>query len=72
MSSDDQIQVSQYSVQRAKVGSDIPFGKIHFSDDGIHTLCGKFLDEYWWILTNNHQGEATCTQCVNITNNCVP
>lgn len=54
-----------YTIQRYRPKSDKLFGAIHYSDDGNTTLCGLEIDDRWWILTNNRDGEATCKKCLS-------
>jgi len=51
-----------YTVQKI-TKSDKLYGPIHGSEDGSQTLCGKSIDENWYILNNNHDGEMTCLEC---------
>jgi len=38
----------------------------HGSEDGEVTICGKKLDEYWYIANNTFDGKITCKKCINI------
>lgn len=56
-----------YTVHRCRsLKSDERIGALHYSDDGEATLCGKELDENWYILDNSFSGKATCRKCVHI------
>lgn len=46
--------------------NDEKVGPLHWSDDGIKTLCGKDIDENWYILDNTFTGDATCKKCVKV------
>jgi len=52
-----------YSMQRCKK-DDTRYGKIHFAHHEFETLCGLIADSDWWILTNRHDGDATCEKCI--------
>ena len=55
----------EYTVQRIKVNTSNGFyGKVHGSKDAEITLCGQELDYYWYILTDNFDGEITCKKCL--------
>lgn len=52
-----------YSMQRCRK-DDSRYGKIHFAHHEFETLCGLTADSNWWILTNRHDGDATCAKCI--------
>jgi len=41
-------------------------GPFHYSDDSIKTLCGKDIDENWYICDNTFSGTSTCKECLRI------
>ena len=56
-----------YTVYKTKSKTDITkTGSFHFSDDGEYTLCGKLLDDNWYISDNTFSGEASCIECLKI------
>ena len=56
-----------YTAYRCKsLESDEQKGASHYSDDGEYTLCGKTIDEHWYISDNTFTGEATCPECARI------
>jgi len=52
-----------YSMQRCRKDNS-RYGKIHFARHEFETLCGLTTDSKWWILTNRHDGDATCVKCI--------
>jgi hypothetical protein len=52
-----------YSMQRCRKNNR-RYGKIHFAHHEFETLCGLETNEDWWILTNKHDGDATCPKCI--------
>lgn len=56
-----------YTVYRCKSKTSVDRkGPVHYSDDASYTICGKPVDSNWFILTNDHQGEANCQKCVTV------
>ena len=53
----------KYLVSRIK-SDDTLFGPLHRSEDGFSTLCGKALNENWFIVDNDGFGEITCKECL--------
>lgn len=51
-----------YSVRRIKRDMKA-HGPHHGSRDGYSTVCGKSLDDGWYITHNNYDGPITCRAC---------
>lgn len=45
---------------------DSPRGLHHASKDAKETLCGKQIDERWYISNNTGDGKITCPRCLRI------
>jgi len=59
-----EVRLCHYTVQACHK-SGAKYGPIHGSSDCNMTLCGKGIDENWWILTTNGCGATiTCKKCV--------
>ncbi len=41
-----------YTLSRCHKKDDELFGSIHASEFAIDTLCGKKIDENWWVLSS--------------------
>jgi hypothetical protein len=54
-----------YSMQRCRKNNR-RYGKIHFAHHEFETLCGLETNEEWWVLTNRHDGDATCPKCIKV------
>lgn len=58
----------RYTVHRTKSLSDASRkGSVHASRDGNSTICGKDIDKYWHIHTNDFTGKITCKTCVALS-----
>jgi hypothetical protein len=56
---------TRYTVYKCKsMTSDEQVGSTHYSNDAESTLCGKDVNEYWYICDNRFTGVATCRKCV--------
>ena len=53
---------ARYTVQRISK-KDKLFGKVHGSVDARETICGKEIDENWFILTADFEEGVTCEVC---------
>lgn len=52
-----------YTVQKI-TKTDKLFGPVHGAENDHETLCGKEINECWFILTNVlGEGEVTCKEC---------
>ena len=40
------------------------FGASHGSMDSYKTLCGKNIDDHFWITHNAFDGNITCKECL--------
>ena len=58
---------TEYTVQRI-TKADKFFGPVHGLNKGSKTLCGRQIDENWYILTVNYDGEVTCKKCLEKAN----
>ena len=56
-----------YTTRRCRK-NDVLYGSTHGSMNGDITLCGKNIDENWWILSNEFNGEVTCLECIKVCN----
>lgn len=68
----DVLLPSMYTVYRCKsMTDDAPVLKAlkHGSDDTNYTLCGKTIDEWWFIENSNFTGTITCPKCIKILQN---
>jgi hypothetical protein len=54
-----------YTIQRI-TKDDKLYGPIHGAHNALGVLCGFALDESWYILTNNYEGEVTCKKCLRV------
>lgn len=54
-----------YTIQKCSKDSKF-YGSIHGSNDAYITICGKEIDETFYILTNNYDDEITCKKCLKI------
>lgn len=55
-----------YTIQRCRKDNTL-YGPVHYFHGHTATLCGKDTERGpWWILTNHHDGEATCKKCIAI------
>jgi len=50
---------------RSKI-SDERVGFLHHSDNCQKTLCGKNIDDGWYVSDNTMSGTATCPACIRI------
>ena len=58
-----------YTVQRVYTINDNLYGPIHWANNDNKTLCCQEMSGIrWWILTNRHDGKATCKKCIKIFN----
>jgi len=53
-----------YTVQKCRALSEKKYGAIHYAECNGGTLCGKEINQNWWILTTAHDGIATCKKCL--------
>lgn len=58
-----------YIVQRckSKEGHEV-YDTAHASEDGNTTLCGKMIDNMYYITNNTSDGTATCRACLKASN----
>lgn len=63
----------QYTVSRCRKGTTYSsaelYGKVHGcnSYEMIQTLCGTDMrSRYWYVITNNRDGEVTCPKCLKV------
>lgn len=52
-----------YTMQRVRKDDSL-HGPVHGAMVDSVTLCGKLVDEKWWILTNAFNGTPTCKDCL--------
>jgi len=58
--------IALYTVYRCKSKtSNDRIGPFHGSDYGEKTLCGKPIDEGWFIADNTFTGKITCKKCLD-------
>lgn len=56
-----------YTVYQCKsMSSNARRGALHYSDDAEVTLCGREVNEQWYVCDNTFTGVATCRECVRI------
>lgn len=61
---DSKPKVPRYTLSRCRKNDKL-YGKVHGSqdNDGM-TLCGMLLNETWWVVENNYNGQMECQDCI--------